>query len=85
MTEPQATSALGGQFEVGQLTWSFFISQDCALRTPVSQNAGKRERDPERPSSSWAEVQLTFSFPPTPAQATQTGKRLWGGDRGRAS
>lgn len=50
MAEPHATSALGGQDEVGQLTQPFFLftsPQDCAFRTPVSRCAGKREQEPE--------------------------------------
>lgn len=50
MAKPHATSALGGQDEVGQLTQPFFLfisPQDCDLRTPVSRGAGKREQEPE--------------------------------------
>ena len=65
MAEPHATSALGGQDVVGQLTQPFFLfisPQDCAVRTLVSRGAGKREQEPEILSPLWTEVQLMF-FP----------------------
>ena len=83
MAEPHTTSALGGQDEVGQLTQPFFLfisPQDCALRTPVSRGAGKREQEPEVLSPLWTDVQLMF-FPTGSCPSNPDGKRLWGRNR----
>lgn len=82
MAEPHTTSALGGQDEVGQLTQPFFLfisPQDCALRTPVCQGAGKREQEPEILSPLWTEVQRMF-LPTGSCPSNPDGKRLWGGN-----
>ena len=85
MAKPHATSALGGQDEVGQLTQPFFLfisPQDCDLRTPVSRGAGKRQDAPGRCPAVWS---VSAAVGTTPArQGIQRKDHCQGkGDKGK--
>ena len=85
MAEPHATSALGGQDGVGQLTQPFFLfisPQDCCQDPglPGCREEGAGARD----SVHCGQRCSSCSFPPTPAPATQMEEAV-GQEPGRAS